>query len=306
MKQGGCWIFLSHSSKDIEKVRYIRNAFETHGQNPLAFHLRCLSTDTEEGRQELDTLIKREIDAREWFVFCESPSAAQSQYVKMEKEYILRTGKKKIWSIDLSLPLEEISKTVAEMLSNVLVQRDYNVWTTEDLQTGCDFMEQTSKAIQDAAEGGFFVALVTEGYMDSYCGKYELPYAIHHNSKIIALILDDCELPEILKKYHSYKIPHIPSEKDISLLADLIDADLKRRIKGPISYQADAWNALAKIQEALNYENRYHSQEAVLVGNTGACDDYCEFYEFPCCGKRVIVGDGPISRYRCDGCCKAE
>ena len=52
MREGGCWIFLSHSSKDIDKVRLIRNEFEKMGHYPLAFHLRCLSTDTEEGRKE--------------------------------------------------------------------------------------------------------------------------------------------------------------------------------------------------------------------------------------------------------------
>lgn len=76
MLRGGCWIFLSHSSYDIEKVRIVRNEFERLGHNPLAFQLKCLSTDTEEGRYELDSLIKREIDARGWFVFCESPEVA--------------------------------------------------------------------------------------------------------------------------------------------------------------------------------------------------------------------------------------
>ncbi len=326
MKKGGCWIFLSHSSQDIQKVRHIRNVFESHGQNPLAFHLRCLSTDTEEGRKELDSLIKREIDAREWFVFCESQAASKSQYVKMEKDYILHTGKKKIWSIDMSLSIDEITKIVAQIckdinvyisyrprerdwavrLSDALAERDYDVWTPDDLQIGSDFHTQISESIKNTATGGFFVALITEGYMDSYCGRFELPHAIKNNAKIIALILDDCEIPEILKNYHCYRIPNIPTETDVMLIVDLIEADLKRVIRGPISYQADAWNALAKIQEKLNYEKRYHLQEAIMVGNMGACGDYCEIYEFPCCGKRIIVGDGPVSRYRCDGCCKSE
>ena len=140
--------------------------------------------------------------------------------------------------------------------------------------------------------------------MDSCCGKYELPYAIQNNAKIIALVLDNCEIPEILKTHHWYRIPNTPTEADILLIVDLIEADLKRVIKGPISYQAEAWNTLTKIQEKLNYEKCYHSEEAVMIGNTGAGDDYCEIYEFPCCGKRIIVGDGPVSRYRCDGCCK--
>lgn len=324
MKKGGCWIFLSHSSKDIQKVRYIRNLFEANGQNPLAFHLRCLSTDTEEGRQELDSLIKREIDAREWFVFCESQAASESQYVKMEKDYILRTGRKKVWSIDMSLTTDEIARIVDKIckdikvfisyrakeedfairLSNALAERDYDVWTQNDLQTSNEFIGQISAAIKNTSGSGFFVALVTEGYMDSFGGMYELPEAINNNSRIIALILDDCEVPKILKSHHWYRLPNRPTDIDILLIVDLIEADLKRVIKGPISYQAEAWNALARIQEKLNYEKHYHSEEAVLIGNTGACDDYCEIYEFPCCGKRVIVGDGPVSRYRCDGCCK--
>ncbi len=326
MEKGGCWIFLSHSSHDIEKVRHIRNVFEAHGQNPLAFHLRCLSTETEEGRRELDSLIKREIDAREWFVFCESEAASASPYVNMEKDYILRTGKKKVWSIDMSLSRDEITSAVekicrdikvyisyshrneaiAERLSRVLIERDYDVWTTENLKMGDNFYAQIGSAIEAAAESGFFVALITEGYMKSpYC-QDELNHAMRRNARIIALILDDCEVPKILEWHHWYRIPCIPTDDDIKLIADLIDADLKRKIKGPVSYQAEAWNALATIQEKLNYEKRYHPQEAVLVGDTGACGDYCEIYEFPCCGTRVIVGDGPVSRYRCDGCCKAE
>ena len=33
MRTDGCWIFISHSSKDIEKIRMIRNEFEKYGQN---------------------------------------------------------------------------------------------------------------------------------------------------------------------------------------------------------------------------------------------------------------------------------
>ena len=54
MKMGGCWIFLSHSGEDIEKVRIIRNEFERYTHNPLAFHLRCLSDETPEKKKELE------------------------------------------------------------------------------------------------------------------------------------------------------------------------------------------------------------------------------------------------------------
>lgn len=72
MLHGGCWIFLSHASRDIDLVRRVRNEFEKYGQNLLAFHLRCLDEEYPQ-KEELWNLIYREIDAREWFVYCKSP-----------------------------------------------------------------------------------------------------------------------------------------------------------------------------------------------------------------------------------------
>lgn len=51
MDHGGCYIFLSHSSNNIDVVRRIRNEFESLGQNPIAFHLRCLD-ENYKGRDE--------------------------------------------------------------------------------------------------------------------------------------------------------------------------------------------------------------------------------------------------------------
>jgi hypothetical protein len=39
----GAWIFLSHSNKDFEKVREIRNDLEQLGHRPLMFFLKCLA-----------------------------------------------------------------------------------------------------------------------------------------------------------------------------------------------------------------------------------------------------------------------
>ena len=326
MKKGGCWIFLSHSSQDIEKVRVIRNEFEKCGQNPLAFHLRCLTTDTKEGRDELDMLIKREIDAREWFIFCESPNAEASPYVKMEKSYILSSGKKKVWSISMNSTIEQIrarveeickeikvfisytrySKDSADILANLLEERDYNVWSDDDIKTGTLWSEEITSAIKEVASSGFFVAFITEDYVNSNLCMDELEFAIESGAKIIALVFGDCKMPPALRKHHHYFIPHMPTREDMTLIVDLIEAELKRRIVGPISYQADAWNKLAEIQVKMNYDKRYHSMEAVCVHSMGASDDYCEIYEFPCCGRHVIVGDGPVSRFRSDGCCKDE
>lgn len=324
MKQGGCWIFLSHSSHDMAKVRIIRNEFEKYSHNPLAFHLRCLNDDTAEGKLELSTLIKREIDCREWFVFCESPAAAQSEYVQMEKAYIIETGKQKVWSINMSLPLDEILTKVKEIctairvfisynksdsfsfyktLSNALIEKDFDVWDSESLVVGTSFLDETFAAIEKTAENGFAVVLITEEYVQSHCCLMELESLVSSKVKLIPLVFEGVEIPALLDKTKCFRIPNIPKSTDVGLIVELIEAILKTEIVGPIMHWGDEHNKINAIYENLNYTNRYHPQEAVLVKSTGACDDYLEIYKFPCCGRIAVVGTGPVSRFRSDGCC---
>ena len=92
----GGYIFLSHSHDDIEKVRQIRNSLEKDGFEPLCFYLKCLNDDS-----EIEDLIKREIDAREWFVFVNSENARKSKWVTLEREYITSTNSKKIITVNI-------------------------------------------------------------------------------------------------------------------------------------------------------------------------------------------------------------
>ena len=330
MKKGGCWIFLSHSSRDIKKVRFIRNAFEKNGQNPLAFHLRCLSTDTEEGRQELDNLIKREIDAREWFVFCESDAAQQSEYVRMEKEYIKKSPNKKIWTIDMSLSEPELEKRVEEIckditvfisykradcyelvknLSDCLAERDFDIREPDTLAAGNNWQRAMKASVKEAANSGFIIVLISPQYaMSEYC-LFELREIMKYATKarIITIVIGDAIVPEFARMLYAYHIPHNPTPEDAHLLAELVEAHLCDKIRSPIErFRANALNKIKEIDEKLNYEGRYHTEEAELVHQGGAREDYIEVYRFPCCGKQVIVGDGPVSRFRSDGCAKGK
>ena len=58
--------FSSHSHRDLEKVRRIRNELERRGHNPLLFFLKCLEADD----ARLPELIRDEIKARTFFVLC--------------------------------------------------------------------------------------------------------------------------------------------------------------------------------------------------------------------------------------------
>lgn len=201
MLNKGSWIFLSHSSHDIEKVRIIRNEFERLGHNPLAFHLKCLTDKTKDGKKELFDLIKREIEARDWFVFCESPEAKKSPNVALEHSYILNSGKDKIWSIDMTQDINSILYNVKKIctsievfisyshkdhelikpLINTLVEKDYSVWTEENIKPSSkSFVEQISDAIDaisTCSKRGFYIIVISDNSTDSMYVKNELDFA---------------------------------------------------------------------------------------------------------------------------------
>lgn len=176
MITNGAWIFLSHSSNDIEKVRKVRNAFEEYGHNPLAFHLRCMQTTTKKGKEELDELIKREIDARQWFVFCESPSAAMSPYVKMEREYILESKKRKVWSIDMSLDMDQILERVRKISRDLMIFVDalypynYNIAHIEMIEKKLADYEYTIVDTDDEEfeERGFIIYIICKNDLEGW------------------------------------------------------------------------------------------------------------------------------------------
>lgn len=90
------WIFVSHSNRDLEAVRRIRNEIEDRGGQPLLFFLKCLSDG-----DELDDLLKREIEARRYFLLCDSEHAASSKWVKEEVDYVTSLSGKRVENIDL-------------------------------------------------------------------------------------------------------------------------------------------------------------------------------------------------------------
>lgn len=89
------YFFLSHSSKDIEKVRKIRNLIEQENGNPILFYLKCLDGDNPSGedKEQLKGLISREILARKKFILCKSKhteTPLSSEWIEWEKEEVIK------------------------------------------------------------------------------------------------------------------------------------------------------------------------------------------------------------------------
>ena len=90
------YIFLSHSQNDIQKVRKVRDYLEQYSFEPILFNLKCL-TDSD----ELSSLVKREIQARKWFLYLHSKNSAKSPRVQAEVSYAGNIQDKQIFKLNL-------------------------------------------------------------------------------------------------------------------------------------------------------------------------------------------------------------
>ena len=252
LKRGkGGYVFLSHSHKDIEDVRIIRNIFEEKGFEPLCFFLKCLSDD-----DEVEDLIKREIDARDFFVYVESKNAENSRWVRTEREYVSKSGKSQnsIFRINLDefrknqqcdvkfeAEIERIVRTrriflsysskdrdIAYKIASALQERDFNVWTDQEISLGSDWYDEIAGALKEAAEYGCVIPIITKNSINSKWIETELCFSYQKNAPILPVMIgDNIKLNTILEfflldKQFSY-IKDIASEEEIHAFADRIE-----------------------------------------------------------------------------------
>lgn len=86
------WVFLSHSSLDIEKIKIIRNYLEDYQFNAIMFFLKCFEDD-ENYKEEIEKLLKCEIKSRNIFIFCKSENSKKSKWIDWEKDIAQRENK---------------------------------------------------------------------------------------------------------------------------------------------------------------------------------------------------------------------
>lgn len=202
----GAWIFLSHSTKDWETVRSVRNYLEERGHKPLVFFLKCLTEYA-----ELHELIRREIEARNWFLLCDSENAKRSKWVQQEVEYIKQFKDKSYEEIDLAVGVEQQldridrlckratiflsysiqDKEIAHRVRDSFLQGGFSVWDPHHLDPKAGFANQVQIGINEAARQGFVVYLLSEESSRSAFVQSELEYACSHNANLIPILLTD-------------------------------------------------------------------------------------------------------------------
>ena len=234
------WVFLSHSHEDYEKVRKVRDMLEDQHMRPLMFFLKCLND-----HDEIDSLIKREIDCRTRFILCDSENARKSDWVKEEVEYI-KSQDRICETIDLDMPIEEIKKVLSEFkrqatlfisynrenqnLAKSVYERlskyDFQVFVDMDLlRPGDDYLKTVISSLDSAAANGFIIALMNDCILTAGSGsRHEIKRALNYDRKngtksIIPFVttkglMDSISLDEelgTLKEYDIYDISDIQS-----------------------------------------------------------------------------------------------
>lgn len=235
----GAWIFLSHSSKDFDKVREVRNILEVQDHNPLMFFLKCLDDD-----DEIDDLIEREIEARSWFVLCDSQHARNSRWVQQEVEIIKGYPKKTYLEIDLEDPdvnLEEelsyLTKKASVFLSYVqadvefaeqikasLRAMDFGVFSNLEIPPGEDRQARIEKEFLDASSRGSVLILLSLASVQTPQQQSELEIAAEiirtarDKTNIIPVFIDDTKaIIEILPANLRQAINELQTGSNFSL-----------------------------------------------------------------------------------------
>ena len=242
-KTEGGYIFLSHSHKDIDKVRQIRNQLEEDGFEPLCFYLKCL-----DDANEIEDLIKREIDAREWFIFINSPNSQKSKWVSIEREYITKTNQKKVLTIDINdedsiiRTIQQIKRNLrvfisystrdmmlAQQIKNAFEEKDYQVFFYPDsIPAGSNYTDTVTNAIVEASQTGCVVILVTEDSMRSKWVEREISEALRIKGNILPIIVGNVKFDmsnptwRELAYYNGVSLPANPTKDAIDQMIDRI------------------------------------------------------------------------------------
>lgn len=265
----GFWVFVSHSTKDFERVRLVRNALEDSGFRPILFYLKCL-----ENENEVNDLLKREIDARKRFILCDSPNAQASKFVQSEVDYI-RSKNRMYEIIDLSqidMDSKDAEKEVLELikpfkrrtsvfisysnkyrsfakqLESELIKRGFKAWDM-DFYWDVDFHESqipgtapagtwdflTKRSLEASLDNGYVIGLIGEDY-SAYSIK-EIEYAFQISpSRVLPIIIANQNggiLLDLLQKANILDVSHItfPVEKAKAIVDELIALDLRNQTK---------------------------------------------------------------------------
>ncbi len=244
MKKEGGWIFISHSHKDIEIARKIRNRFEELGFDPLLFFLKCLNEDS-----EIEHLIKREIDEREWFVYIDSENSRNSKWVASERAYIEKSGTKNILNIDINenyiaraesianrlsvyVAHSHFEKSIAEKFRKELLKNEFLVLQADntEAENRNEYTTQVYDKVESAAKHGFVIILLKEESMNTYWVRHEFDCAVTNFATIVPVCIGDTKLTRIYNRRCDPELRFAVSPNPADEEIESVVSSIKKRI----------------------------------------------------------------------------
>lgn len=254
-------MFVSHSTKDFERVRLVRNALEDSGFRPILFYLKCM-----EDEDEINELLKREIDARRRFILCDSPNAQTSKYVQSEVDYI-RSKKRMYEIVDLSsidIESKDMQEEVIKLIKPFRVRTnvflsfnsradreiigsvkkhlslngfnsvDVTLFDSQEWYRRIGGQEGMSQAIREVLEstlsnGYFLYFLDNQSWFTQE--ELELAYEIAPNMVLLITMNGSDDLPPFLQNRNIINVSGMPSieEKAKAIVKALIAFDLENQ-----------------------------------------------------------------------------
>lgn len=294
MQDNEIWVFLSHSHEDYEKVRKVRDMLEDQHMRPLMFFLKCLNDN-----DEIDSLIKREIDCRTRFILCDSENAQKSDWVQKEVEYIkskdriyetinlddpidvikqkLNEFKRKATlSISYSRENQKLVEAVYERLSKYDFQMFYDIFS---LRLGDDYRKTITKSLDRAAATGHIIALMNDCVLScDNLSRNEIKMALSYDKKhggrsILPFtttkgLVDSISRDEELKPLIQYNIQDISEIPSINQCDEIVNQVLIRMLT-PGAILTHAHNFKNGVNYRVNQEeaNKLYSLYFKLAEN---------------------------------------
>jgi hypothetical protein len=201
------WIFVSHASDDLVQARRVRNYLEEKGASPLMFHLLALKEP-----EQFWPVIEKEIEARNFFLYCESEIAVTREWVRRERaavEAVAKVRPVRIGAIRVDMPELDFGGLDA-FLAKIRVFPAFSVQDMEKVQPYLDALEEAGFQIFDqrnigagekwdiriqdeleetAREHGWVVAFFTSSG-DGGWAAYEAGYGVRAGAKFVPVALD--------------------------------------------------------------------------------------------------------------------
>ena len=126
-------------------------------------------------------------------------------------------------------------REVAKVLEDMLVRKDYSVWTPQEKLKLDDLWEsQISDAILRCAYKGFFVILISEASVRSKYVEKELAFATSQGALIVPIIIGNPNITPELRNWlgnrKCERVSESPKEEELRHIIEGFDSVVKKKI----------------------------------------------------------------------------